>query len=160
MADPKSGSKDGVAAQVAALSGLSYETLLGEWKRLYRSPAPKRISRALLELGVAWKIQELALGGLSRSEKRQLRDMATSVAATGTVKEPRSNSVKPGARLVREWRGTTHNVLVLDDGFEWKGRQWRSLSEIAREITGTRWSGPRFFGLEIPRAKVKEDAHV
>lgn len=160
MADPNSASKDDVAAEVAALSDLTYEALLDEWKRLYRAPAPKRISRSLLELGVAWKVQELALGGLSRGAKRQLRDMATSVASTGVVNEPRSITVKPGARLVREWRGTTHDVLVLDDGFEWAGRQWRSLSEIAREITGTRWSGPRFFGLEKPRANVKEAAHV
>jgi len=160
MASPQRKSNDGVAAEVAALSGLSYEALLGEWKRLYRSPAPKRISRSLLELGVAWKIQELALGGLSRVVKRQLQNIVESVASTGGVSEPRSVTVKPGARLVREWRGTTHDVLVLEDGFEWEGRRWRSLSEIAREITGTRWSGPRFFGLEKPRSNVKEASNA
>jgi len=160
MANPKAASKDSVVAQVAALSGLSYGALLGEWKRLYRSPAPKRISRSLLELGVAWKIQELALGGLSRGAKRQLRDIAGSVASTGAVEASRSITVKPGARLVREWRGSTHDVLVLDDGFEWNGQVWRSLSEIAREITGTRWSGPRFFGLEKSKARAKEPIHA
>lgn len=148
-----------VATQVAALSGLSYEALLDEWKRLYRSPAPKRISRSLLELGVAWRIQEAALGGLSRPVKRQLNEMAGAVASNGTAKETHSTTLKPGARLVREWRGATHDVLVLDGGYEWNGRIWRSLSEIAREITGTRWSGPRFFGLEKPLPGAGKRAH-
>ena len=149
----------GAATKVAALADLSYELLLVEWKRLYRSTPPKRISRSLLELGVAWKIQETALGGLPKSAKRQLTDVATAITTTGVVPERQTKLVRPGARLVREWHGVTHDVVVMDDGFEWQGQIWRSLSEIAREITGTRWSGPRFFGLEKPRSKLAETMH-
>jgi hypothetical protein len=149
--------EEGISARVAALSSLSHETLIAEWRRLYRSPPPKRVSRSLLELVVAWKIQESALGGLQRSTMRRLAETIRPNGSTGGVVEPRSVTLKPGARLVREWRGETHDVLAVDGGFEWRGRIWRSLSEIAREITGTRWSGPRFFGLEKPRPEVADE---
>jgi hypothetical protein len=151
--------KNSVVDQVASLNRLSYEALLGEWKRLHRTPVPKRISRSLLALGVAWKIQEVAFGGLSGPIKRKLNEMTGAIAPARTIKETRSTTVKSGARLVREWRGETYDVLVLENGFEWNGRIWWSLSEIAREITGTRWSGPRFFGLEKPRSHGEERAH-
>ncbi len=75
----------------------------------------------------------------------------------GDLTQARAVRLKPGAKLVREWRGETHDVLVLEDGFQWRGRQWRSLSAIAREISGTHWSGPRFFGLQ---AKAEAGAKV
>jgi hypothetical protein len=98
-------------------------------------------------LGVAWKIQEQAYGGLGAATKRRLADLAKSMERDGDVTRNRVARLKPGAKLIREWRGETHTVVVLDDGFQWKGSQWRSLSVIAREITGVHWSGPRFFGL-------------
>lgn len=143
-----------------ALVGMEVSALRDAWTRLYRNPPPARISRQLLELGIAWKLQEASLGGLSRATQRQLGSL-------GEVAEVKAASqatvVKPGARLVREWRGETHDVLVVDGGYEWRGQRWASLSMIAREITGTRWSGPRFFGLEkrSPRRSdtVKEGAN-
>lgn len=128
-----------------ALAGMEVDALREEWTRLYRSRPPTRSSRQLLELGIAWKLQEAALGGPSRTTQRQL---GGPVDAAKVVAPPRSVELKPGARLVREWRGVTHDVLVVDGGFEWRGQRWTSLSMIARKITGTRWSGPRFFGLE------------
>lgn len=142
-----------------ALVGMEVSAMRDEWKRLYRNPPPTRISRQLLELGIAWKLQEAALGGLSRATQRQLGGSGEVAMAEAPS---RAIVVKPGARLVREWRGVTHDVLVVDGGYEWRGQRWTSLSMIAREITGTRWSGPRFFGLEkrSPRRSdtVKEGA--
>ncbi|MEQ8396786.1 DUF2924 domain-containing protein [Thalassobaculum sp.] len=136
-----------------AIAGMEVSALLQEWKRLFRRPPPERISRSLLELGIAWKLQEATLGGLSRATIRRLTGKPGSDEGAGPNLEPRSITLKPGSRLVREWRGEIYDVLVVDGGYEWRGQRWISLSVIAREITGTRWSGPRFFGLEKPRAK-------
>ena len=105
------------------------------------------MARDLLVLGVAWKIQEQAYGGLGAATKRRLADLAKTMEQDGDLARRRVARLKPGARLVREWRGQTHTVIVLEDGFEWQGKRWRSLSVIAREITDAHWSGPRFFGL-------------
>lgn len=134
----------------AALAGLSEKgasDLRLEWRRLYRSHPPKKLSRDLLELGVAWKLQERVLGGLSAATNRQLSGLARTMAAKSDLAKARKVTLKPGARLVRAWGSETHEVLVVEDGFVWRGRTWRSLSVIAREMTGTHWSGPRFFGL-------------
>ncbi len=138
---------DVVAARLQALEQMDYATLRSVWRRLYRAHPPKRVARDLLMLGVAWKIQEQAYGGLSAATKRRLADLAKTMERDGDVTRNRVARLKPGAKLVREWRGKTHTVVVHEDGFEWKGRHWRSLSAIAREITGAHWSGPRFFGL-------------
>lgn len=105
----------------------------------------------MLELGVAWKLQERAHGGLSAATKRQLADLARTMEANADLAKARTVSLRPGARLIREWNGETHEVLVVEDGFQWRGETWRSLSVIAREMTGTQWSGPRFFGLKAGR---------
>ena len=137
-----------LAAKLAALPEMAAVELRAEWRRLYRAHPPKRIGRHLLELGVAWKLQERAYGGLSTAMKRRLADLAKTMDEKGDLVKPRAVTLKPGAKLVREWRGATHDVLVLEDGFQWRGRRWRSLSAIAREISGAHWSGPRFFGLQ------------
>ncbi len=98
-------------------------------------------------LGVAWKIQEQAYGGLGRATKRRLAGLASTMEEDGDLVRHRVARLKPGAKLVREWQGTIHRVVVLEDGFEWNGAPWRSLSAIACEITGSHRSGPRFFGL-------------
>lgn len=136
---------------IAALATMPYTELRENWQRLYRSHPPKKLSRDLLELGVAWKLQERALGGLTATTKRQLGDLAQTMEAKADLAKARTVSLRPGARLIREWNGETHEVLVVDDGFRWRGKTWRSLSVIAREMTGTQWSGPRFFG--VGRAK-------
>ena len=130
-----------------ALPTLSHAQLRSEWTRLFRASPPMKIGRDILELGVAWKLQERVLGGWGGRTKRQLAELAHEMAGTGDLTRPRAVTVRPGARLVREWHGTSHEVLVLESGFGWNGKTWRSLSAVAEAITGTNWSGPRFFGL-------------
>jgi hypothetical protein len=145
-----------VAANLQAIERMDYATLREEWRRLYRAQAPKRVSRNLLMLGVAWKIQERAYGGLSAMAKRRLAELAKALERGGDVTRDRVARLRPGATLVREWRGKSHKVIVLEEGFEWNGTRWRSLSVIAREITGGHWSGPRFFGLAEGAMKLAE----
>ena len=136
-----------LVAKLAALPEMAAVDLRAEGRRLYRAHPPRRIGRHLLMLGVAWKIQEQAYGGLGVATKRHLAEMAKVMDRDGDITRIRVARLKPGAKLVREWHGEAHTVLVVEDGFEWMGRHWRSLSVIAREITGVHWSGPRFFGL-------------
>ncbi len=146
-----------LAAKLLALPDTATTDLRAEWRRLYRANPPKWIGRQLLELGVAWKLQERACGGHSATMRRRLADLAKTMDEKGDLTKARAVTLKPGAKLVREWRGETHDVLVLEDGFQWRGQRWRSLSAIAREISGTQWSGPRFFGLQ---AKTEAAAKV
>ncbi len=137
-----------LATKLAALPEMAAVDLRAEWRRLHRAHPPQRIGRHLLELGVAWKLQERAYGGFSAAMKRRLAELAKTMDEKGDLAKTRAVQLKPGVKLVREWRGETHDVLVLEDGFQWRGQRWRSLSAIAREISGTHWSGPRFFGLQ------------
>ena len=141
------GSENTVTVRLRALEGMTYDGLRTEWRRLYRAHPPKRVARDLLVLGVAWKIQEQAYGGLSAATRRRLADLAKTMEQDGDLARSRVARLKPGAKLIREWRGVTHTVIVLEDGFEWRGKRRRSLSVIAEQITGAHWSGPRFFGL-------------
>src|SRR3712207_290142 len=137
-----------LAEHLAALPTLTYADLRSEWQRLFRAHPPQKISRDLLELAIAWKLQERSLGGLSPATKRRLADLTATLESKGDLTKARALKLKPGVRLLREWGGDTHEVLVTEDGFLWQGRSWRSLSAIAGAITGTHWSGPRFFGLD------------
>jgi hypothetical protein len=120
------------------------------WCRFYKKETTPRLSRELLVRAVAYRIQEVASGGPRLELQRQLRQIALELQQTGRVRiRPR---LKSGTRLMREWRGQSHEVLVLDDGFSWQGTHHRSLSAIARQITGTAWSGPLFFGLRSNRS--------
>jgi hypothetical protein len=103
--------------------------------------------RDLLIRGITYKLQERAYGGLSTATARKLEQAAADPPGRGAAKPAPPIALKPGTRLVREWRGVTHMVLIHADGIEWRGQRYRSLSVVAREITGARWSGPRFFGL-------------
>ncbi len=136
-----------VAAEIAALTTLTQSQLRLAWRRSYKTYPPKFLKRNLLELGIAWKIQERALGGLDGVSKRQLEALADEMETKSDITGRKRRQLRPGSRLVRDWHGETHEVLVTDDGFQWRGKTWTSLSLIAREITGTRWSGPRFFGI-------------
>ncbi len=139
---------EGLTKKLAALTDLEAVDLRAEWRRLYRSHPPLHIRRDLLVLAIAWKLQEKVHGGLTAAQKRRLADIAEDLKKGGDLSAGPAIRLKPGSRLVREWRGETHDVLVLEDGFEWNGERRHSLSAIAREITGTHWSGPRFFGLK------------
>jgi len=136
-----------VTERLQLLDAMDYAALRDEWRRLYRSNPPKRVARELLLLGVAWKVQEKAYGGHSAVVKRRLVKLSETLGEDDALNQIRIAQLKPGAKLIREWHGTTHTVIALDDGFEWQGERWRSLSMIARRITGAHWSGPRFFGL-------------
>jgi len=127
-------------------AGASLDELRREWRRLYHNDPP-RISRDLLVLGIAYQLQEIEHGGLSKATRRKLRTLAKTLHATGRVGPTPSLSLKPGARLVREWHGRTHTITVTEDGFDYAGTSYPSLTKIAKKITGAHWSGPRFFGL-------------
>ena len=135
-----------IAESLARLSAATIFELRGEWRRLHRAPPPMRLSRDLLMRGITYKLQERPLGGLSKSIIRKLERLNLDSEADAQ-KPARPTSLKAGTRLVREWRGVTYTVLVHAGGFEWNGRRYRSLTIVAREITGAHWSGPRFFGL-------------
>lgn len=138
-------------ALIARLADLPTRDLRAQWVRLYHAEPTPRLSRDLLVRGIAWKIQEQAHGGLSATTKRRLRLLADRLASGADFGTPERKVVRPGARLIREWRAQVHTVTVVEGGFEYIGRRWRSLSEIAQAITGTHWSGPRFFGLTRDR---------
>ncbi|NIV33564.1 MAG: DUF2924 domain-containing protein [Anaerolineae bacterium] len=129
------------AAEIGTLGNLSRSVLLARWRNLHGVDPPKHVTQDLLARGLAQSLQEQSLGGLTRSEQRALMTLA----AGG--KDPRSKALKAGTRLYREWQGVSHEVLITDNGCRWRGKDYRSLSQVARAITGTRWSGPRFFGL-------------
>lgn len=129
--------------QLKELETLTREELKVRWAKLTGRPLPK-ISEKLLRLALAYELQAKALGGLSRKAKQRLDQ----VAAAKTV----TSDIRPGMRLAREFGGKVHLVTIGDVGeILWNEREWRSLSEVARAITGTRWSGPAFFGLRQKR---------
>ena len=136
-----------VSEEFTQLEDLTIFELRQEWRRLHQIAPPMRLSRDLLIRGILYKLQERALGGLSKSILRKL-SQAGSESTTDKRSPAPPVALKPGTRLVREWQGVTHTVLIHADGVEWKGERYASLSVVAREITGARWSGPRFFGLE------------
>jgi len=129
-----------------ALDGASLDEVRREWRRLYRNEPP-RISRDLLVRGIGYRHQELQHGGFGKSTRRKLKTLAKMFQTTGQVTPDPGLSLKPGARLVREWRGRTHTVTVTEEGFEYAGVSYPSLTKVANKITGAHWSGPRFFGL-------------
>lgn len=131
--------------QLAELDNLSIAELRARWIRLTGRVVP-RLGTAMLHLALAYEIQVRALGGLPRAAQQRLAQLAAAKTVT--------RSIAPGMRLVREWNGTAHIVTVGEGGaIEWNGKTWRSLSEVARAITGTRWSGPAFFGLKTAKRK-------
>jgi hypothetical protein len=125
---------------------ISLDELHREWRRLYKTDPPK-ISRDLLVMGIAYRRQEIEHGGLGKATLRKLQTLAKALRDTGRVGPSSGLALKPGARLIRKWHGRTHTVTVTEDGFEYGGTNYSSLSQIARKITGAHWSGPRFFGL-------------
>jgi hypothetical protein len=140
-----------IPAAFARLDSLALDQLREEWRRLYQTPPPKRLSRDILLRGITYKLQENAFGGLPKSILRKLQNSESDQSPPVPTRRPRL-SFKPGTHLVREWHGVTHTVVILADGVEWRGQQYRSLSVVAREITGAHWSGPRFFGITAARS--------
>jgi hypothetical protein len=135
-----------IEGEIDRLRSLGLEDLRREWRRLNHIEPP-RISRDLFVLALGYRLQEIAHGGLGKATRRKLQTMAKALRTTGLVGPAPSLSLKPGARLVREWRGRTHIVTLTEDGFAYAGKNYPSLTTIAKKITGAHWSGPRFFGL-------------
>jgi hypothetical protein len=142
------------------LPSLNLGELRQQWRGLYKAAAPVHFSRGLLMRAVAYRMQELAFGGLRPEPQRRLQQIAREFTATGAARIGTRPALKPGTRLIREWQGRTYEVLVLDAGFSWQGSHYRSLSVIARTITGTPRSGPLFFGLKPNRSATRLSAHT
>src|SRR5262245_24305746 len=141
-----------VEAEIARLRGLGIQTLRARWRISFGQSAPIHLARHLLFAMLAYRLQAETLGDLDAKTVRFLKqvDLAPSKQAAVPLAqafERRRRTLSPGTVLTREWGGQPHRVTVLDRGFVWEGRTYGSLSEIAKAITGTKWNGPRFFGL-------------
>jgi hypothetical protein len=150
----------GCREALARLPELALSELRQQWRALYKSDASPHLSRELLLRAVAYRMQEIAFGGLRPEHQRQLRQFAQQFKETGEIRRRLSLELKAGTRLVREWQSRTYEVLVLDDGFSWQGTHYRSLSAVARKITGTPWSGPLFFGLKQNRPAAQRSSQL
>jgi hypothetical protein len=142
---------DTLADEIATLPNLSRAQLRMKWRSALKQPTPLHLRKQLLVPLLAYKMQEQTYGGLKPHVKRRLRELASRFAADPKLDPVRLAvplKLKPGTRLMRQWQGEPHHVTVSDRGFEYQGRIYPSLSEIARLITGTRWSGPLFFGIK------------
>src|SRR5438034_4231438 len=152
--------KDASREALARLPKLDIHELREEWRRLFKADVSPHLSRELVIRAVAYRMQEVALGGLRSEPQRQLRQIAMELKQTGESAKRFRPQLKPGTRLLREWQRRTYEVVVLDDGFSWQGTQYRSLSAIARKITGTAWSGPLFFGLKRTRSTSRRSSQA
>lgn len=133
--------------QLAKLATLSPVQLRTEWRRVYQAPPSPRLTTDLLLRGIAYRLQERVHGGLPTATVRELDRVAAQLAVGADPSRKREVRLRPGTRLVRSWQARTYTVLVTAEGYVMGDRQFTSLSQIAKAITGTEWSGPRFFGL-------------
>lgn len=140
-----------IEADISEIHGFSRDELVFKFENLYRQSPPRKMGRELIARAVAHKLQLQQTNSSQSSLNRKLATYAGQLRQTGRLRIAPSTEMKPGSRLVREWQGKLHEVSIRDDGFFYQDQKYRSLSAIARDITGTRWSGPAFFGL-------KEDA--
>ena len=145
---------------LSRLPELDLGKLRQQWRTLYKAEASPYLSRELLLRAVAYWMQEVAFGGLRPARQRQLREFAQQLNESQERRIRPRPELKPGTRLMREWQGRTYDVLVLDNGFSWPNTRYRSLSAIARKITGTAWSGPLFFGLKPNRPATRRSSQV
>ena len=136
-----------VDRKLAELQGLDTASLRSLWEEAYGRLPPKSLRRDLLLRALAYHVQEQAYGGLNKAARKQLARMAQADSGGTIPPKPAPPRLKPGTRLLREWGGVVHQVTVLEEGFEHRGSRYTSLSQITRQITSARWSGPRFFGL-------------
>jgi hypothetical protein len=137
-----------LSQEITALSELTLDELKERWRFIYNCPPPGRSSKKLLISAIAYRLQEQVSGGLKPSVRTMLERVAVTSAASRVPLERPAAKASTGTVLIRDWRGQSHRVTVLDRGVSYRRKNYRSLSEVARVITGTRWSGPRFFGLK------------
>ena len=142
--------------KLASLSGMPPAQLRAMWRDVWRRPAPD-IGPDLLRRGIAWKLQARIHGDLPAHVRREIDAVATRLRRGDPAASPRP-SLRPGSRLVREWQGRTHQVVVLERGYEYDSRHFRSLTQVARAITGTHQSGLLFFGIRRRRPPTRASA--
>jgi hypothetical protein len=135
-----------LARELAGLPALDRRALIEKWRMLYGTEPPGGISNNFLMHAIAYRMQEQESGGLKPSTRRFLEKAAENKASRQQILPV--ISIKPGTRLLREWHGVTYEVIIMEDGVQCNSKRYRSLSEVARAITGARWSGPLFFGLK------------
>jgi hypothetical protein len=155
-------SKISLDDEIAYLRDLDIRGLRVRWKRIFRRQPAPLLPRHLLFAMLAYRLQADELGDLTPDTARLLKQIGTcgptvDVARLTSEFDRRRTKLSPGTMLTREWNGQTHRVMVSDEGFSWEGRIYDSLSKIAHAITGTKWNGPRFFGL---RDKVSDEANL
>ena len=126
---------------VNAIEAMDRAALIATWSDFFGTPVPKNLSRPFLRRFLAFEVQARQFGGLPKTFLKDLQRQAA------TTSHGNGLGIEPGGRLLREWDGVTHSVEVIKGGYRWNGDIYRSLSSVARAITGARWSGPRFFGL-------------
>lgn len=141
-----------VLETLARIGRMGVNELRDQWRALFGTDPPASYAKAQLVRRLGWRVQELRFGGLSDRARQRLRQIADSDDLAGGKKCPpkprKRSSLSAGTRLVRQWRGVEHVVTALvDGGFEWDGRRYRTLSAVAKAVTGQHVSGPRFFGL-------------
>lgn len=136
-----------LAATLEGLPNLSRPELMELWTRVYGKAPPFKTSKQLLVRAIAYRLQEKEFGGLKPATRRFLERAAEDIAA-GKDKISPPAVIKPGTKLLREWQGVTYEVIIMENGVLFQGRHYKSLSVVARTITGAHWSGPRFFGLK------------
>jgi hypothetical protein len=135
-----------LSEQIAGLPAMSKPELLTVWGENFREAPPASLRKDLMVPILAYRIQEREYGGLANTTPKKLREIAKSIEPGKQAQGKRSSGLGHGTRLVRSWRGEVHEVEVSNGSFTYRGKQFSNLSQIAREITGTRWSGPLFFG--------------
>jgi hypothetical protein len=135
-------------AEIERLPFLSLNELRSRWKTLFGHPAPKSLRRIFIARAVAYQMQAAAYGGLSTATKRKLREIANAVRNGDTNAMLGSTRLRTGTQMIRQWQNATHTVTVVAGGFEWNGRTYKSLSAVAKAITGTNWNGFAFFGIK------------
>jgi hypothetical protein len=138
---------------VASLAQLTPRELRALWPQWFDRPSPAKMRRELLVRALAYRMQERVAGGLTTATRTKLREIAKAVKSNSVDEVIATPRLTPGTHVIREWGNEMHQVTVETEGFIYRGQRYRSLSEIARKITGTRWSGPVFFGVKGSSAK-------
>jgi len=142
-----------LSERLKSLPEMDKPALCQLWSELFKEPVPVGVRRELVVRILAYRLQEQAFGGLSPASRRRLRQIAAQIKNGKADPTAERQRIKAGTRLVRQWQGRKHTVTATPTGYEYQGTRYGSLSEIARQITGTRWSGPLFFGLKVARPK-------
>jgi hypothetical protein len=145
-------------AEIRRLPDLSLSELRDRWKAVFGNPAPSSLRRKFLARAVAYQMQVDAYGGLSNSTRRRLREIVDALRRGNPDAAGVTRTIKPGTQMLRQWRDKTHVVTAPTSGFEWNGHTFRSLSAIAKQITGTNWNGYAFFGIKRPSMTNKNAA--